>query len=207
MPRATPNPVFKTNPDPNPAQAAASYHAGAIRQQLIQQAFTTVESFGSLPMYQVTKVSGTRPPAGIRSRVSQICRWGLQAGSEHGAHQLPVACGRFTDSPCGGTCSTTIHSHRGRMNECRRQRGRNLEGARPTACSCRVSRKERRLSRCCVSAQAISDLRAKLSNSYAPTDVLKNDDQNILQSDNKTPILVPSNGYTFDRIPAQVSQG
>jgi hypothetical protein len=88
-------------------QAAASYHAGSVRQQLIQQAFDTVDSFGGLPLYQVTK--------------------------------------------------------------------------------------------------AISDWRAKLSFRYDPNNALINDDQNIIQSNGVSPTLVPSNGYTFDRIPSQTT--
>jgi len=53
--------------------------------------------------------------------------------------------------------------------------------------------------------QAISDLRARLSSMYYPGNMLQNDDQNIIQADGVTPTLVPSNGYTFDRIPSQVS--
>ena len=53
--------------------------------------------------------------------------------------------------------------------------------------------------------QAISDLRARLSSMYYPNNRLQNDDQNIIQSDGVSPTLVPSNGYTFDRIPSQVS--
>ena len=56
----------------------------------------------------------------------------------------------------------------------------------------------------CLHLQAISDWRAKLSQRYDPTNTLQNDDQNILKANNVTPILVPSNGYTFDRIPSQV---
>ena len=37
-------------------QAAASYHAGSVRQQLIQQAFAPVDSFGGLPVHNVTDV-------------------------------------------------------------------------------------------------------------------------------------------------------
>ena len=55
--------------------------------------------------------------------------------------------------------------------------------------------------------QAISDWRAKLSQRYDPTNPLQNDDQNIIQDDGVTPTLVPSNGYTFDRIPTQVCNG
>ena len=54
-------------------------------------------------------------------------------------------------------------------------------------------------------AQTISDLRARLSSMYYPGNLLQNDDQNIINADGKSPILVPSNGYTFDRIPSQVS--
>ena len=54
--------------------------------------------------------------------------------------------------------------------------------------------------------QAISDLRARLSGGYNPGNVLANNDQNIIKADGVTPILVPSNGYTFDRIPQGVSQ-
>ncbi len=52
--------------------------------------------------------------------------------------------------------------------------------------------------------QAISDHRARLSKSYYPADKLANDDQGIFLADNVTTNLVPSNGYTFDRTPAQV---
>jgi len=52
--------------------------------------------------------------------------------------------------------------------------------------------------------QVISDLRAKLSNSFYPTNILKNDDQGILTRDGNSVILVPSNGYTFERTPTQV---
>ena len=48
-------------------------------------------------------------------------------------------------------------------------------------------------------------MRARLSSMYYPNDRLQNDDQNIVQADGKSPTLVPSNGYTFDRIPSQVS--
>ena len=56
----------------------------------------------------------------------------------------------------------------------------------------------------CLRLQAISDWRAKLSERWNPTDALANDDQNIIQSNGVSPTLVPSNGYTFDRIPSQV---
>ena len=52
--------------------------------------------------------------------------------------------------------------------------------------------------------QVISDLRAKLSNSFYPTNILKNDDQGLLARDGNSVILVPSNGYTFERTPTQV---
>ncbi len=52
--------------------------------------------------------------------------------------------------------------------------------------------------------QVISDLRAKLSNASYPTNVLQNDDQGLLTRDGKSVILVPSNGYTFERTPTQV---
>ena len=55
-------------------------------------------------------------------------------------------------------------------------------------------------------AQAISILRAKLSGGYVAGNALATNDQNILQTDNMTPNLVPSNGYTFPRTPAQVSR-
>ena len=54
--------------------------------------------------------------------------------------------------------------------------------------------------------QVISDLRAKLSNSFYPTNVLNNDDQGILTRDGSSVILVPSNGYTFERTPTQVRE-
>ena len=53
--------------------------------------------------------------------------------------------------------------------------------------------------------QRISDERAKLSNSFSTTDVEKNDDQGITTRDYSAVILVPSNGYTFERTPTQVS--
>ena len=53
--------------------------------------------------------------------------------------------------------------------------------------------------------QAISDERAKLSQSFDPGNVLENDDQGITSRDYSSVILVPSNGYTFERQPAQVT--
>ena len=53
--------------------------------------------------------------------------------------------------------------------------------------------------------QAISNLRATLSNRRYPNDEGQNDDQNIIsEQDGHTTILVPSNGYTFSRTPSQV---
>ncbi len=52
--------------------------------------------------------------------------------------------------------------------------------------------------------QRISDERAKLSNSFSTTDALANDDQGITTRDYSSVILVPSNGYTFERTPTQV---
>ena len=54
-------------------------------------------------------------------------------------------------------------------------------------------------------AQAISDLRARLSGGYNPGNILANNDQNIIKADGVSPILAPSNGYTFNRIPQGVS--
>ena len=54
-------------------------------------------------------------------------------------------------------------------------------------------------------SQVISDLRAKLSNAFYPANVLNNDDQGILTRDGNSVILVPSNGYTFERTPTQVT--
>ena len=58
-----------------------------------------------------------------------------------------------------------------------------------------------------VAAQAISDLRAKLSLSFFPNDLLANDDQSITKRDFSSVILVPSNGYTFQRSSTQASLG
>ena len=56
--------------------------------------------------------------------------------------------------------------------------------------------------------QAISNLRATLSNRRYPTDMGQNDDQNIISElDGHTTILVPSNGYTFSRTTTQVRLG
>ena len=52
--------------------------------------------------------------------------------------------------------------------------------------------------------QAISDERAKLSNAFDTSDLLQNDDQGITNRDYSSVILVPSNGYTFERTPTQV---
>jgi hypothetical protein len=52
-------------------------------------------------------------------------------------------------------------------------------------------------------AQAISNYRAALSGT-AGSSVLQNDDQWILNTATNTPILVPSNGYTFERTDWQV---
>ena len=47
-----------------------------------------------------------------------------------------------------------------------------------------------------------------LSQRRDPTNMLYNDDQNIIsETDGSTTILVPSNGYTFGRTPPQVRQG
>ena len=56
-----------------------------------------------------------------------------------------------------------------------------------------------------VPTQAISDQRAKLSNSFNPSNILANDDQGITTRSFGSVILVPSNGYTFERTPNQVS--
>jgi hypothetical protein len=58
---------------------------------------------------------------------------------------------------------------------------------------------------CCRCTQAISILRAKLSYGYDPSDPSKTNDQNIIADNGMTPILVPSNGYTFPRNPQNVS--
>ena len=55
-----------------------------------------------------------------------------------------------------------------------------------------------------IRVQAISDERAKLSDSFYPDDLLANDDQGITTRDFSTVILVPSNGYTFERGPNNV---
>ncbi len=51
--------------------------------------------------------------------------------------------------------------------------------------------------------QAISNYRATLDGTRS-SDLLKNDDQWILNTTSSTPVLVPSNGYTFERTPWQV---
>ena len=56
---------------------------------------------------------------------------------------------------------------------------------------------------CARAGQAISDYRAELDGTRSP-DKLANDDQWIVDSDSDTPVLVPSNGYTFERSPWQV---
>ncbi len=53
-------------------------------------------------------------------------------------------------------------------------------------------------------SQAISELRAKLSGGWYPLTPSETNDQNILQSDNQTPNLVPSQGYTYPRNPGEV---
>ena len=59
-----------------------------------------------------------------------------------------------------------------------------------------------------MAPQAISNLRATLSNRRYPNDSAQNDDQNIIsEQDGHTTILVPSNGYTFSRTPTQVPIG
>ena len=60
---------------------------------------------------------------------------------------------------------------------------------------------------CCLRVQAISVYRAMLSERYVPGNIDETDDQNILLADDVTPDLVPSNGYTYDRIPSQVRCG
>jgi len=50
--------------------------------------------------------------------------------------------------------------------------------------------------------QAISNYRATLDGTRS-SDLLKNDDQWILNTTSNTPVLVPSNGYTFERTPWQ----
>ncbi len=55
--------------------------------------------------------------------------------------------------------------------------------------------------------QAISVLRAKLSGGWYPATPSETNDQNILLPDNQTPNLVPSEGYTYPRNPAQVRAG
>ena len=54
------------------------------------------------------------------------------------------------------------------------------------------------------SPQAISVLRAKLSGGWYPNNPSETNDQNILQADNVTPNLVPSEGYTYPRNPGEV---
>ena len=51
--------------------------------------------------------------------------------------------------------------------------------------------------------QAISNYRATLSDSRS-SNILQNDDQWITDTSTNTPVLVPSNGYTFERTDWQV---
>ncbi len=51
-------------------------------------------------------------------------------------------------------------------------------------------------------AQAITDHRARLSNSYS-SDPLQMDEQNIVMNGTNTTVICPSNGYTFQRNPTQ----
>ena len=52
--------------------------------------------------------------------------------------------------------------------------------------------------------QAISNERATLDGTRSTSNVLQNDDQWILNTTSNTPVLVPSNGYTFERTAWQV---
>ncbi len=52
--------------------------------------------------------------------------------------------------------------------------------------------------------QAISNERAALDGTRS-SNVLGNDDQWILNTTSNTPVLVPSNGYTFERTAWQVT--
>ena len=54
--------------------------------------------------------------------------------------------------------------------------------------------------------QAISNYRATLSGTRS-SEVLLNDDKWILDTKTNTPVLVPSNGYTFERTDWQVPGG
>ena len=47
-------------------------------------------------------------------------------------------------------------------------------------------------------------LRAKLSDGWVPQNPPLTNDQNIINADGVTPNLVPSEGYTYPRTPAQV---
>ena len=51
-------------------------------------------------------------------------------------------------------------------------------------------------------AQAITDHRARLSNSYS-SDPLQMDEQNIVMNGTNNTVICPSNGYTFQRNPTQ----
>jgi len=53
-------------------------------------------------------------------------------------------------------------------------------------------------------AQAITDHRARLSNSYS-SDPLQMDEQNIIMAGTNNTVICPSNGYTFQRTPTQAS--
>ena len=195
--------------------ATEGYHAGSIREQLIQQAFAKVLYYTTSMVYQVTGVRAVPQSPDQHSDV--VCNRRTFPSDDPGRRSCRLWCAQLVDTPLvqqhssaacdrfSPTSGSSLQSLECCFAECRTTTNSVLLS---TLVGCPIAAIRPRGPQidpaCKLQPQAISELRAKLSNGWFPNDPTTTNDQNILQADNVTPNLVPSEGYTYPRAPNDV---